>query len=114
MKIVAALLLLVGLLSMFVGFIAGMALGRDVPTDGSLRQVAFGPTLLLSGFMAVLAWRRNRHLENRSFGLAALAAIGVVGAIYFKPVNPLTVFALCGAAVYLTPAARAAFRGPAR
>ena len=113
-KVVSWLLLLVGLLSMLVGFLAGMALGRDVPTDGSIRQVAFGPALLLSGFLAVLAWRRNRHLENRPFGLLALASIGAVGVIYFKTFNPFTLFAVCGAAVYLTPAAQADFRGPAR
>ena len=113
-KIVSRILLLVGLFSMFVGFIAGAALGRDVPTDGSIRQVAFGPALLLSGLLAVLAWRRNRHLENRPLGLVALAAIGGVGLVYFKPLNPYTVLALGGLAAYLSPAADAAFRGPDR
>ena len=109
-RAVAWLLLILGGFSLFVGFLAAGALGRDVHVDGSLRQLAFGPTLLLSGLLAVFAGRRNRRLENRAFGLAALAVLGAVGLVYFKPLSPHTVIALYGLAVYLSPGGRAAFR----
>jgi hypothetical protein len=109
-KAVAWLLLVIGGLSLLMGFLAAGALGRDVRLDGSVRQIAFGPALLLSGLLAVFAGRRNRRMQSRPLGLAALAVLGAVGLVCFKPLNPHTLLAAYGLAVYLSPGGRAAFR----
>jgi hypothetical protein len=109
-KIVAWLLLVLGGLSLFMGLLAGAALGRDVHVDGSVRQVARGPALMVAGLLAVFAGRRNRRLQGWPLGVAALAVFGAVGLFFFRPVNPHTVLMLYGLAVYASPGGRAAFR----
>jgi len=109
-RIVAGLMLLLGGFSALVGFLAGGALGRDVPVDGTLRQVAFGPALIVSGALALSAGWRNRRFESRGRGLLALALLGAVGLVYFGPINPYSAVALYGLVLYLSPPGRAAFR----
>jgi hypothetical protein len=109
-RIVAGLLVLLGGVSLLIGFLAGAALGRDVRVDGTLRQVAFGPALIASGSLALSAGWRNRRFENRARGLFALALLGAVGLAYFPPINPCSAVALYGLLVYLSPPGRDAFR----
>jgi hypothetical protein len=109
-KIVAGLLVVVGGISLFVGLLAGAALGRDVHVDGTLRQLAFGPALIVSGVLALSAGRRNRRFEDRARGLLALVLLGAVGLASGRLVNPYSAVALYGLLVYLSPAGRDAFR----
>jgi hypothetical protein len=109
-KVVAALMLLLGGFNALAGFLAGGALGRDVPVDGTLRQVAFGPALIVSGLLALSAGWRNRRFESRGRGLLALTLLGAVGLVYFRPINPYSAVALYGLILYLSPSGRAAFR----
>jgi hypothetical protein len=109
-RIVSALLVLSGGLNLFVGLLAGAALGRDVAVDGTWRQLAFGPLLIVSGALALSAGLRNRKFESRGRGLAALVLLGAVGVAYFRPVNPYLVVAAYGLVLYLSPIGRAAFR----
>ena len=109
-RIVAGLLLLLGAVSLFVGFLAAGALGRDIHVDGTLRQLAFGPALIISGLLALSAGWRNRRFENRRLGLLALALLGGVGLAYFRPINPYSAVALYGLLLYLSPSGRDAFR----
>ena len=103
-------MLFLGGVSLFVGLFAGAALGRDVPVDGSLRQLAFGPALIVSGALALSAGWRNRRFESRGRGLLALALLGAVSLAYLRPINPWSAVALYGLLVYLSPSGRAAFR----
>ena len=109
-KIVAVLLVVLGGFSLFAGCLAGVALGRDVPTDGTLRQVAVGPSLMVSGLLALHAGVRNARFENRARGVLALLLMGAFGLVYGRPINPFTVVALYGLLVYFSPAGRDAFR----
>ena len=109
-KIVAGLLGILGAFSLLAGCLAGGALGRDVPTDGTLRQLAMGPWLIVSGVMALDAGVRNSRFENRARGVLALLVMGGFGFVYGRLVNPFNVVALCGLFVYLSPAGRDAFR----
>jgi hypothetical protein len=95
---------------LLAGCLAGGALGRDVPVDGTLRQVAFGPWLIVSGVLALDAGRRNQRFENRARGVVALLLMGAFGLVYGRPINPFTVMAVYGLLVYLSPAGRDAFR----
>jgi len=108
-KIVSALLVILGGFSSLAGCLAGAALGRDVPTDGTLRQVALGPSLIVSGLLALHAGVRNARFENRARGVLALLLMGAFGLVYGRPINPFTVVALYGLLVYLSPAGRRAF-----
>jgi len=108
-RIVAGLLVFLGGVSLLIGLIAGAALGRDVRVDGTLRQLAFGPALIVAGFLALSAGWRNRRFENRARGLLALALLGAVGLAYFRPLNPYSAVAVYGLLVYLSPSGRDAF-----
>jgi hypothetical protein len=109
-KIVAALLAILGSFSLLAGCLAGGALGRDVPTDGTWRQVAMGPWLIVAGVMALDAGVRNQRFESRARGVLALLVMGAFGFVYGRLVNPFNVVALYGLLVYLSPAGRDAFR----
>jgi hypothetical protein len=109
-RIVAALLAILGSFSLLAGCLAGMALGRDVPTDGTWRQLAMGPWLIVSGVMALDAGVRNQRFESRSRGVLALLVMGAFGFVYGWLVNPFNVVAVYGLLVYLSPAGRDAFR----
>ena len=109
-KIVAVLLVILGGFSLLVGCLAGAALGRDSPTDGTWRQVAAGPWLIVSGVMALDAGRRNLRFENRARGVLALLLTGAFGLVYGRLINPFTGVALYGLLVYLSAAGRDAFR----
>ena len=109
-RIVAVLLIVLGGGSLCCGLVAGASLGRDVRMDGTLRQIAFGPALIVSGALALSAGVRNRRFESRGRGLLALALLGALGLASSRPLNPFTVVALYGLAVYLSPPGRDAFR----
>jgi hypothetical protein len=109
-RIVATMLIVLGSGSLCCGFVAGAALGRDVRTDGTLRQVAFGPALIVSGALALSAGVKNQRFGSRGRGLLALAVLAAVGLTYFPPLNPCSAVALYGFAVYLSPPGRDAFR----
>jgi hypothetical protein len=109
-RIVAVLLIVVGAGNLCCGLVAGGGLGRDVRLDGTLRQIAFGPALIASGALALSAGVKNRRFESRGRGLLALSLLAAVGLTYFPPLNPYSVLALYGLAVYLSPPGREAFR----
>jgi hypothetical protein len=106
--------MLLGGVSLLIGLLAGAALGRDTPVDGTLRQLAAGPALMLAGLLALSAGWRNRRFESRARGLVALALLGAVGVAYFSPVNPCSAVTLYGLFVYLSAPGREAFRSRGR